>query len=89
MYSGGKEGIVKIWKMKKRQLKCCAQLTGQASSINTLCRLDKQFGKMFASGSSDKSIRMWKFKSKYAGGQSDDEEQEEEEKVPDNDEEIE
>jgi len=62
MYSGGKEGIVKVWKVRRERLQCMAQLTGQTGSVNTLCRLDDQFGKVFASGSSDKSIRMWKLK---------------------------
>lgn len=62
MYSGGKEGIVKVWKLKNKKLKCMAQLSSNCSSINSICSIDKQFGKMFAQGSSDKSIRMWKFK---------------------------
>lgn len=62
LYSGSKDGIVKVWKIKNKKLKCMAQLTSAASSINSICSIDKQFGKMFAMGSSDKSIRMWKFK---------------------------
>lgn len=72
MYSGCKDGIVKVWKQKNRQLRCSAQLslqTGQAgvvangnSSINTISKIDRQFGVMFATGSSDRQIRIWKYK---------------------------
>ena len=62
LYSGSKDGIVKVWKMKNKKIKCFAQLQSSPSSINTICCVDKQFGKMFAIGSADKSIKMWKFK---------------------------
>lgn len=42
-----------------------AGLSSNSGAINCLTKIDKQFGKMFAQGSSDKSIRMWKFKDKY------------------------
>ncbi len=65
MYSGGKDGVVKVWKIKKRKLKCVAGLSSNSGGINCLSKIDRGFGKMFAQGSSDKSIRMWKFKDKY------------------------
>ena len=64
MYSGGKDGIVKVWKIKNKKLKCMANLSGSGSSVNSLCKIDREFGRMFALGCSDKSIRMWKFKDK-------------------------
>jgi hypothetical protein len=62
MYSGCKDGVVKVWKLKNRQLRCAAQLsmpTGSSAvvgsnSINTISKIDKQFGVMFATGSSDR-----------------------------------
>jgi WD40 repeat protein len=65
LYSGSKDGIVKVWKIKNKKLKCMASLSSGSNSINSICHIDKQFGKMFVQGSSDKSIRMWKFKDKY------------------------
>jgi WD40 repeat protein len=65
MYSGGKDGVVKVWRSKNSKLKCMASLSSNSGGINTLCKIDRSFGKMFAQGSSDKSIRMWKFKDKY------------------------
>ena len=65
MYSGGKDGVVKVWKIKKKKLKCMAGLSSNSGAINCLSKIDRGFGKMFAQGSSDKSIRMWKFKDKY------------------------
>ncbi len=65
MYSGGKDGVVKVWRIKKRKLKCMAALCSNSGGINCLSKIDRSFGKMFAQGSSDKSIRMWKFKEKY------------------------
>ena len=42
MYSGSKDGVVKVWKMKKKQLNCVAQLTtSNSSSINSICKIDK------------------------------------------------
>lgn len=45
-------------------MKCMANLNGSLSglSINTLSKIDKQFGRMFASGSSDKCLKIWKRK---------------------------
>jgi len=59
MYSGCKDGVVKVWKMKNKQLQCSAQLFlpgGQpnGNSINTISKIDKQFGVMFATGGSDR-----------------------------------
>ena len=48
LYSGGKDGIVKVWKIRNKKLKCMASLSSSASSINSICKIDKQFGKMFA-----------------------------------------
>jgi WD40 repeat protein len=72
MYSGCRDGVVKVWKMTKgnRELKCTAQLSlnsivsqpiGGSGSINTISKIDKQFGEMFATGGSDKQIRIWKY----------------------------
>ena len=61
MYSASKDGIVKVWKIKQKQLKCVASLaTPSTASINTICKIDRQFGKMFACGSTDKQLRIWK-----------------------------
>jgi len=70
MYSGCKDGIVKVWKLRNRQLRCSAQLslpTGTpaiagSNSINTISKIDRQFGVMFATGGSDRQIRIWKQK---------------------------
>ena len=57
--------MVKVWRVKSQKLKCMAALCSNSGSINCISKIDQQFGKMFAIGSSDKSIRMWKFKEKY------------------------
>lgn len=64
LYSGSKDGIIKVWRMKNQKMKCMANLNGSLSglSINTLSKIDKQFGRMFASGSSDKCLKIWKRK---------------------------
>lgn len=77
LYSGGKDGVVKVWKIKKNKLSCQAALSQSSGGINTLCRIDRQFGKMFSQGSSDRSIRMWKFKDKYLADQESEEEEDE------------
>ena len=74
MYSGGKEGIIKVWTTKNQKIDCLATLSGHASSINTLCKIEHPNGKMFASGSSDKAIKMWKLKDQYLENASDEEE---------------
>lgn len=70
MYSGCKDGIVKVWKMKSKHLKCTASLSvknGSANltggaAINTIAKIDKQWGStMFATGGSDRQIRVWKY----------------------------
>jgi WD40 repeat protein len=70
LYSGSKDGIVKVWSMadvdgrSEGNLTCKAVLEGNASnsSVNTICRLDidPALGQAFACGSTDKSIRIWK-----------------------------
>lgn len=61
-----------------------ASLSSNSGSINSLCKIDRQFGKMFALGSSDKSIRMWKFKDKYLNQASPIDNQEQDEEGEDN-----
>lgn len=70
LYSGSKDGIVKVWKIKNKKLKCMASLSSGSSSVNSICNIDKQFGKMFVQGCSDKSIRMWKFKDKFMNNEN-------------------
>ena len=42
LYSGSKDGIVKVWKTKRKQMRCVASLsTSSTASINSICRLDK------------------------------------------------
>ena len=65
LYSGGRDGVVKVWRVNNKKLKCQAALSSNSGQINCLTKIDKSFGKMFAQGGSDKSIRMWKFKEKY------------------------
>lgn len=65
LYSGGKEGVVKIWKNQNDSL-ACKSVFACNSSVNSICRLDQQFGKMFVCGTSDKQIKMFKMKDKYA-----------------------
>ena len=48
MYSGGKDGVVKVWKIRKNNLKCMAGLTSNSGAINCISKIDKGFGKMFA-----------------------------------------
>jgi WD40 repeat protein len=73
MYSGCKDGTVKVWRMNNhKQIRCTAHLSvpgasvSGASSINTIGRIDKQYGKMFATGGADKQIRLWKFHGTYS-----------------------
>ena len=78
MYSGGKEGIIKVWNPKNQRLDCVASLSGHTGGINTLCRIESTGGRVFASGSSDKSIRMWKMKDKYVTAAEPESEEDEE-----------
>ena len=41
MYSGGKDGVVKVWKIKNKKLKCMASLSSSSGGINSLCKIDK------------------------------------------------
>ena len=70
LYSGSRDGIVKVWSMSdqesgKGDLTCRAILDGnsQNSSVNTICKLeiDPSVGQAFACGSTDRSIRIWKY----------------------------
>lgn len=40
MYSGSKDGIVKVWKVKNKKLKCMASLGYNTSSVNSICNID-------------------------------------------------
>jgi WD40 repeat protein len=72
LYSGSKDGIVKVWSMAdvdgskgEGNLTCRAILEGNSSnsSVNTICKLDidPSLGQAFACGSSDRSIRIWRY----------------------------
>ena len=41
MYSGGKDGVVKVWGIKKKKLKCMAALSCNSGAINCLSKIDK------------------------------------------------
>lgn len=88
MYSGGKDGIVKVWTTKNQRLDCMANLQGHSASINSLCKIEHPSNKMFASGSSDKSIKMWKLKRQTAGNMSDEEDEALEDIADDNDDDV-
>ena len=63
LYSGSKDGTVKIWRLDCDEWSNVASLQGSASgSVNALCRLDGMFGKAFAAGTGDKHIRVWRLK---------------------------
>jgi WD40 repeat protein len=64
LYSGGKDGVVKVWKIQSSKLKCMAGLSSNSGAVNCLTKIDKGFGRMFVQGSADRSIRMWKYKEK-------------------------
>ena len=64
MFSGSKDGIVKVWRQSEGtygDLVCKAKLEGNASdsSVNAICKIETKSGSAFACGSSDKSIRIW------------------------------
>jgi len=40
LYSGARDGIVKVWKMKKKKLKCTAALSCNSGTINCLSKID-------------------------------------------------
>jgi len=65
LYSGSKDGVVKVWSMGESALTCRAVLEGnqQNSSVNTICKLDADSagGQAFACGSTDRSIRIWRY----------------------------
>lgn len=64
LFSGGKEGVVKVWNAKQNKMVCTAALSC-SGSVNSICKLDAQFGKTIACGTSDKTIKMWRLKDKY------------------------
>jgi WD40 repeat protein len=64
LFSGSKDGIVKVWRQSEGtygDLVCKAKLEGNASdsSVNAICKIETKSGSAFACGSSDKSIRIW------------------------------
>lgn len=62
MYSGSKDGTVKVWRMRQSKLKCMAQIHTNAHSqaINAITRIDVQFGQAFATAGVDKTIKIFK-----------------------------
>lgn len=72
MFSGSKDGIVKVWQTVQqgpyRDIQCTASLVGndKNASINSICSIGNQMSQnasSFACGSSDKSIRIFRQKS--------------------------
>ena len=41
LYSGCKDGIVKVWRVKNKKLKCMASLANAPASVNAICKVDK------------------------------------------------
>lgn len=66
LYSGSRDGVVKVWQLANggTELQPVAAMEGnsQGTSINTICKLNlsEAHGKAFACGSSDKSIRIFR-----------------------------
>lgn len=67
MLSGGKDGIVKVWKEEldedesQTKLVCKAGLSVSSSNVTAISRLDRvSFGTTFAIGSADRSIKIYK-----------------------------
>jgi len=59
LYSGSKDGTIKVWTVN-RKLRCISDINAHSQSVNSICKLYDEYETMFASGSSDKSIRLWK-----------------------------
>jgi len=69
LYSGSRNGIVKVWQSQNHDLKLMSSLEGNAQhgSINTICRVNPGDGSQaFACGSSDKSIRIYRITDQQA-----------------------
>jgi WD40 repeat protein len=40
LYSCSKDGVVKVWRMKQKKLKCMAALAGGGGSVNCITAID-------------------------------------------------
>ena len=61
--SGGREGVVKMWKWGGEKLSCIAGIHAHNGAVTSLCRLSSQYGRTFVSGGTDMSIKLWKHQS--------------------------
>lgn len=50
--------------MREGKVRCTASLTASATggAINAITKIDQEFGRWFVTGSSDKSLKIWKWK---------------------------
>ena len=64
IYSGSKDGFVKVWTQQEgalADLRCLAKLEGNStlSSVNSVCAIENTLDQVFATANHDKSIRIW------------------------------
>jgi WD40 repeat protein len=60
LYSGSKDGTIKIWGVANNKLRCMSDINGHSQAVNSICKLYDENESMFVTGSSDKSIKIWK-----------------------------
>jgi len=60
LYSGSKDGTIKVWGVHNKKLRCISDINGHSQSINSICKLYDEHETMFATASSDRTIKIWK-----------------------------
>ena len=61
LYAGGKDGLVKIWKIKDEKLQDIGELKSHNKSVNGIARITNNHAIAFATASDDKTIKVWKY----------------------------
>lgn len=61
MYIGGTNGHIKIWQIARERLLDIIDLEAHEQSVNGIARIKSSGCRAFASGSEDKTIKIWKY----------------------------
>eukprot|EP01017_Pseudomicrothorax_dubius_P041880 TRINITY_DN6761_c0_g1_i7.p1 TRINITY_DN6761_c0_g1~~TRINITY_DN6761_c0_g1_i7.p1 ORF type:complete len:267 (+),score=58.19 TRINITY_DN6761_c0_g1_i7:59-802(+) len=61
LYSGSRDGRIKVWCAEKEKLRCLNDLNSHQQAVNSIIKLENSSGRgMFASGSADRTIKIWR-----------------------------
>ncbi len=60
LYAAGKDGHVKIWRVKENRLQEVEDLVSHSKSANALARIAASHTTAFASAGDDRAVKIWR-----------------------------